>query len=87
MGVHTTMANHLSNSREYLNDDRKHPFDKVSRKLTGGTDCVDDDGHDPDCEEVFLPNSENTERKTKTRQHSLHHSDSRSSGIFSQVII
>ena len=46
--------------------------------------CVDNDEQEEDCDDVFLPNIENIERKT--RQSSLHHSDSRSSGIFSQVV-
>ena len=45
--------------------------------------CVDNDEQEEEYDDVFLPNIENIERKT--RQSSLHHSDSRSSGIFSQV--
>ena len=81
------ISNYLLNIREFSNDVRKHHSDKKSRKVTAAPSCVDDNEQDPDCDDVFLPNIETIERKTKTRHGSLHHSDSRSSGIFSQVII
>ena len=61
-------------------------------------ECVDGDRHvkwdfssDQNCDEVFLTNIEsNTSVKqpsdAKSAHNSLHHSDSHSSGIFSQVI-
>jgi len=83
--------------REFLDDDRKHPSDTDSGKMTATeAACVDDDRHvkldlstDQDCEEVFLTHDESNAcvkpaSDKKPIHNSLHHSDSHSSGIFSQ---
>ena len=88
MPEHIRLASYLSIFREYLNIDKKHHSDKDSTKLTAASACKDDDGQgelDQDSEDVFLPNIENVDKKSKTVHHSLQHSDSHSSGIFSQV--
>ena len=89
MPEHIRLASYLSIFREYLNIDKKHHSDKDSTKLTAASACKDDDRQgelDQDSEDVFLPNIENIDKKSKTVHHSLQHSDSHSSGIFSQVI-
>ena len=90
------VAPYLSNFRECLTDDRKQPDDRASEKKPAA-ECVEDPRHvdlfrDKHGEETIHKTFEVRDgiyhsSDVKTAYHSLHHSDSHSSGIFSQVIV
>ena len=86
---------YLSNFRESLSPDKEPPNDRVSREMTASKaenrrrHVKWDFTTDPDSEDVFLNNDESLAATYRSRPNhrGLHHSDSHSSGIFSQVTL
>ena len=76
---------HYLSFRAYLNDDRKLNFDSSSvndSAKVARQDSTEDDRHVRWDISSYLPISEHSKSE---HSHQLHHSDSQTSGIFSQV--